>query len=156
DVAVAEPSTADTLDLRFTEGEVVVSGRHGETRAAYGDTVLLSGVQFVVPERPAQDEATMLVLTRESAIERYHRGLTATIREQTDVIDVSFVDRDPHWAQEIANTTVAVFQNESARASQQQARRRRVFLEEQLAQTDSSLTLAQLGLTAFQRREGVP
>src|SRR5690606_16943912 len=73
----------------------------------------------------------------------------------TDVIDVSFVDRDPYWAQEIANTTVAVFQNESARASQQQARRRRVFLEEQLAQTDSSLTLAQLGLTDFQRREGV-
>lgn len=154
-VRVAEPGISDTLQLRFDESAVVVRNGEGETRAAYGDTVFLSGVQFVVPERPRVDAAEVIVLTQQQAIERFHRGLGATIREQTDVIDVTYVDRNPRWAQQIANTAVRVFQSESAEAAQQQARRRRIFLEEQLGQTDAELSIAQMALTDFQRREGV-
>lgn len=155
EIQIAEPTTTDTLRLIFEEARVRVRGQRGEVVATYGDPVLLSGVQFTVPERPETDEAELEVLTRAEGIERFLENLNATIREGTDVIDVSYTATDPRWAQRIANTAVEVFQAQSARTSQQQARRRREFLEEQLAQTDSALTLAQVALTNFQQREGV-
>lgn len=157
EVRVAETWTADTLSLRFEADGVVVRGTEGETRGGYGEPILLSGVQFTVPaRRPSQvTEATVVVVPQAHAIERFSAGLRGNVRERTNVFDISYTDPDPALAQRVVNTTVQVFQQASARSAQQQATRRRIFLEEQLAQTDSTLTLAQLALTDFQQREGV-
>lgn len=154
-VQIAESFTTDTLHLAFRDNAIQVRGQRGETTGRYGEPILLSGVQFAVPERPNTDEAELIILTRERGIERFLQNLSATIREGTDVIDVSYTAADPQWAQEIVNTAVSVFQATSAETAQQQARRRREFLEEQLTQTDSALILAQVALTNFQQREGV-
>lgn len=154
-VQIAEAFTTDTLHLSFADDEVRVRGQRGEISAAYGTPVLISGIQFTVPQRPGTDEAELIVLTREKGIERFLQNLSATIRESTDVIDVSYTSADARWSQEIVNTAVEVFQAQSALAAQQQARRRREFLQEQLTQTDSALILAQVALTDFQQREGV-
>ncbi|MQA88693.1 MAG: polysaccharide biosynthesis tyrosine autokinase, partial [Gemmatimonas sp.] len=127
-----------------------------ETRAAYGEPIGNANVRFAMPAPPEGIEvAELAVLPREEAIDRFHENLNATVREATNVIDVTYTDPDQGWAQRIVNTTVDVFRETSASTAQQQARRRRIFLEEQLTQTDSALALAQLALTEFQRREGV-
>ena len=156
DVRVAEPGTRDTLVLRFSEEGVSARGTDGTVRAAYGEPVRLAGLEFTVAVRPAGlEEARLVVLTREQAIEQYRARLQASVREKTDVIDLSYTGADPVSAQRVVNATAEAFQAASARGAQEKARRRRIFLEEQLMQTDSALTLAQVALTDFQRREGV-
>jgi capsular exopolysaccharide synthesis family protein len=156
DVQVAEPATVDTLELRFREEDVVVRGTRGSVSARYGEPVRLSGVQFVVPAQPEGiSSADLAVLRQEKAIGRFSSGLRASVRDKTDVIDVGYTDPDPVLAKRVVNETVDAFRGVSARTAQQKARRRRIFLEEQLVQTDSALALTQLALTDFQRREGV-
>lgn len=156
DIEVVDPRAADTLSLSFDDMGAVARSGGGESRVPYGSPVRLGNVQLTIPARPEeQDEAEIRVLTREQAIDRFRQNLEATIREETDVIDLAYTDPDPALAQRVVNATVDVFREVSARTAQQQARRRRIFLEEQLTQTDSALTLAQLALTNFQSREGV-
>lgn len=155
-VAVAADAPPDTLSLRFGRSEVIVRGVAGEARVAYGAPVEVGGVRFTVPARPeGVEEAEVVVLSPWEAEDRVLEGLKARPREETDVVDVTFTASDPRLAQAVVNAAVEVFREADARAAQAQARRRRIFIEEQLAETDSILAEAQLALSEFRRREQV-
>jgi uncharacterized protein involved in exopolysaccharide biosynthesis len=79
-------------------------------------------------------------------------GLDVSPRVRTDLLDVGFSAGDPDVAARVANAAVQVFEAASVEAAQQQARRRRVFMEEQLRQNDSILTIAQSALSGFRGR----
>lgn len=156
EVQIAEPGVSDTLHIQFEADAFIVQGRHAQMRGAYGEPVLLPDIRFTIPARPSGiAEAVVLVLPQAVAIERFNSKLRGTVRDRTNVVDVTYVDADPEWAQRIVNTTMEVFRSVSARSAQAQAMRRRVFLDEQLTQTDSALAHARLALTDFQQREGV-
>jgi tyrosine-protein kinase Etk/Wzc len=155
-ITVPETLLAETLRVDFDDREYSVrSGAGGPVRAAYGAPVEVNGVRFTIAGRPAASAAALEVLPRGAAVEWVVQNVRATPREKTDVIDVEFTATDPVVAQRIVNELVTEFQAANAREAQRQARRRRAFVEEQLAQTDSALAAARLALTEFQRREEV-
>jgi capsular exopolysaccharide synthesis family protein len=76
-------------------------------------------------------------------------------RPGTDIVDVSFTAREPALAQRVVNILAAVFQSLEAQNAQNQSKRRRVFLDEQLRRADSLLTQAQQTLSAFRSNQQV-
>lgn len=153
-VAVTPSATTQEFELAFRPDSFVVQGSFGETRAAYGTAVDVGEGRLTVLSRPDTDEATLRVLSREAAISRLIKGLRVKPRLRTDIFDISYTTPDPHLAQQVVNRTVAIFQTASAEAAQDQSRRRREFLEGQLALNDSLLADAREGLTEFYRRSG--
>jgi capsular exopolysaccharide synthesis family protein len=156
DVRVADVVTADTARLRFAEDsyQLWVDGE-AWPRARYGEPVSSPAVTLTVLARPAVAGTELYLWGREPVIDALLERLTASRREHTDVVDVSFTASSPVMAQRVANEMVEEFRTLNASTAQDQSRRRRVFVEEQLAQTDAALVEAQLELTGFREREQV-
>lgn len=156
DAAVAiPPEAADTVHLQFARTNVSVRARGVQTSAPYGTPVQAGGVRLTIPARPAISQATLIVIPREQAIDHLSRNLVARPREKTDAIQMEFTSEDPRVAQRVVNAAIDVYQSANARNAQQQSRRRRLFLEGQLQNTDSILAEAQLALSNFRSRERV-
>lgn len=150
------PQSFDTVSLGFGANEVTLRVGSRTARAPYGAPVEAGGVRMMVPSRPAAvDEAKLVVVTRESAINALSGGLVARPQEKTDAVRVEYTSTDPYLAQRIVNASIEVFQDANARAAQQASRRRRIFLQSQLESTDSMLARAQMALSNFRSRERV-
>jgi len=156
-VAVAPEAPADTLSLRFTDTGVTVRGLTDSATVTYGETLELGGgaVRFRVTARPKATEATWIVLSRDQAIDRMLKQLRVAPRTQTNVVDVTYTSQRPAVAEQVVNMIVRTFQVMDARSAQDQSRRRRLFLDEQLRRADSILAQAQLALSAFRSRQEV-
>ena len=152
DVQVTRGAPTDTLALSFDSNGVTVRGNRGRVAARYGQPVVLDGVRFTVTERPRTANSTWLMISRESAIDFVLQNLRVSPRPQTDVVDVSYNAYRPRIAQAVANSVVEGYRAQDLEAAREQAHRRRVFLEGQLAEADASLMDAQSALTAFRRR----
>lgn len=153
DVTVTDAVPETTLSARFYPREYEVRGL-GTTsgRLPYGQPAQLPGIRFTVAARPTVELAELTVIDRDDAADRLLAGLRAEPQERTDVVRVEYVAHSPQVAQQVVNATVKAFRDLNARTAQDQARRRRIFAEEQLARTDSLLAEAQTDLTAFRQR----
>ena len=145
----------DTIELSFAGDTYTATSGATRATARYGQPVALPKVAFTVAGPPDREQAVIRLVSAPVAVERLSRGLQATIRDKTDAVDVAYAASDPVLAQRVVNTAVQVFRELSATESQQKAQRRRIFIEEQLAQTDSALTRAQMALAEFQRKRTV-
>lgn len=142
----------DVLQLSFGDAAYAVRNRGGDsTAAAYGAPVMLGGVRLTVATRPDAPSATLAVLTREAAIDSVLANVRVAPRAETDVVDVSFIGPDPAVAQRVVNGLSAAFAAADVDGAQEQSRRRRVFLEKQLRETDAALAEAQRALDAYRR-----
>src|SRR5438477_606951 len=97
-------------------------------------------------------DARRALVGREAAVGSLTGRLLVRPRENTDVIDIGFTASDPERAQEVANRVARVFQTGNARTAQQEARRRREFIETQLRFNDSLLAEARGALGAFRAK----
>jgi capsular exopolysaccharide synthesis family protein len=152
DVHVDSAAMADTLDLTFDSTHVTVRSSNMDVRVAYGDTIALDGVRFVIAGQPKSREETWYVLSREEAIDELLARLRISPRSETDIVDVSYIAERPWVAQRVVNAVVTTFQRVNAQSAQDQSRRRRIFLSGQLHQTDSMLAEAQFALSSFRKR----
>ncbi|HEX6038646.1 GumC family protein, partial [Longimicrobium sp.] len=155
DVEVDSTAVPDTLVLRFSSGGFTARGAGASVQGRYGVPVQAGSVRFAVARNPGLEQATLRVLPREAAMGGLQRGITTSPRVQTDVVDVSFTASDPAVAQRSLRAVLTAFQATGARRAQQESRRRRIFLEEQLARTDSAVRQAQAALVAFRQSRGV-
>jgi capsular exopolysaccharide synthesis family protein len=152
-VQVDPRAAGDSVQLVFGEGEVKARRGEREVTAPYGQLLNLGVVQFAVRSRPGVETATLGIRSREPVIDGLVAGLLVTRREGTDVIDVRYIAEDPLTAQRIVNSTVDAFQTLNVQWARERSRRRREFLAEQLAQTDSMLARAQGELASFRSRQ---
>jgi tyrosine-protein kinase Etk/Wzc len=152
-VQVDPRAAGDSVQVVFRDDGV--SARRGQraVTATYGQPVNLGVVQFVVRARPAVENVTLAIKSREAAIDALLIGLVVSRRELTDVIDVAFVAEDPRRAQRIVNSTVHAFQALNVQWARERSRRRGEFLAEQLASTDTTLERAQAALASFRSRQ---
>ncbi|HET7459875.1 MAG TPA: polysaccharide biosynthesis tyrosine autokinase [Longimicrobium sp.] len=155
DVAIDSGVPSDSISVRFSAQGVSARSRDGRATAAYGAPVVLGGVRFTVTANPGVDDALFRVEERELAISGFLHALAAVPREQTNVVDVSYTAGTPEQARRVVNTAITVFRDLNLRTAQEQSRRRRIFVEEQLAGSDSILAHAQMQLSDFRRRENV-
>lgn len=153
DVYVPAGAEEDSFTVRFSDRGVLAAP--SGPPVPYGTAVELRGVRFTLAERPEVDEAMLAIVPLRTAVDGVLYSVEAIPRELTDGVDVSFTATDPMLAQRVANALVEAFQSFNARSAQQQATRRRVFLEEQIAATDSLLRRAQTELSGFRRQQEV-
>ncbi|MDH3206416.1 MAG: polysaccharide biosynthesis tyrosine autokinase [Gemmatimonadota bacterium] len=153
-VQIVPDPRIDELELEFGIDGFTVRTTEPEVRAEFGRPVEVGGVTFVVEAQPTVGRATWTVVPREKAIDQLLGDLRVTPRDQTNVVDVSFLHPSPLTAQRVVNTLVAAYQDLEAHLAQQSASRRRIFLEEQVAETELRLDEAQQALSTFQTRAG--
>jgi polysaccharide biosynthesis transport protein len=156
-VFVAPDAAADTLSLGFSATGVTVRGLADSAAADYGRTLALQGgsVRFRVKAQPKVAKTSWIVRSRDEAIDQVLTHLRVAPRTQTNVVDVTYTAYRPALAEEVVNLIGRTFQVMDARSAQDQSRRRRLFLDEQLRRTDSILAQAQLALSAFRTRQEV-
>jgi succinoglycan biosynthesis transport protein ExoP len=150
---VDSSAPSDTLVLRFSRSGVTARSRRHVATAAYGEPLQLGPVRLKVNARPPVHYAVLTIAPRDVVVDQILRQLKVTARPGTDVIDVRFVDPSPALAQQFANTLVHSFQTANGHSAQDQARRRREFLGEQLRVTDSLLVEAEAELSRFRSRQ---
>ncbi|HEY7894285.1 MAG TPA: polysaccharide biosynthesis tyrosine autokinase [Gemmatimonadaceae bacterium] len=155
-VSLASESNGDTVRLQFMPNGVSVTAAGVSMLVPYDSTVRAGGIVFAVHGHPANAQhGALYTISRTAAIDMVLAGLSARQRDRTDVVDVSFTAQDPSVAREIVNTVVDVFQSQNAATAQQQSRRRRIFVEAQLHQTDSLLQVAQGRLSDYRTNKQV-
>jgi polysaccharide biosynthesis transport protein len=150
---VGPNAPADSIVLAFGPRSVSAEAGGRRTTAAYGAPIEIDDVRFVVRAAPAQvDSAVLDILPRDRAISILLRWLETIPRGSTDIVDVRYTADHPLVAQQVVNSVVTAFQTIDAERAQQEARRRREFLAEQVVQNDSIFAAAQLSLSAFESR----
>lgn len=152
EVRVTPDAVSDTVRLWFRDSTFAIRFNGETVSARYGEQLQARGLMLVVSERPQTSTSIWTVVPREAAIDGLLAKLRVKPRTQTNVIDVAYSTRRPSVAQRVVNSVATLYQHSDARAAQEQSRRRRVFLEAQIAQTDSAQTRAQLALSEFRRR----
>jgi capsular exopolysaccharide synthesis family protein len=148
-LTVTADAAADTLRFKFGAESYTVSGAERSSSATYGQRIELGGISFILPAKPAVDTATFVVRSRDAAIDRLYGQVSATPRKDTDIIDVTVTDLNAERAQRLVNAIVEANRAYSIELAQERSRKRRVFLEQQLASNSERLREAQLELSNF-------
>ncbi len=154
-IIVADSATADSISISFGPTSVIATTRRTQASASYGQPLLIEGVSFTVTKRPPIGSTVMQVVGKEDAAGEALGGFSATPRPKTDIIDLSYVGLEPHQARRMTNAMALAFQAHNAVTSQLQSKRRRIFLESQLKQTDSMLGAATAASSNFRSRRQV-
>jgi tyrosine-protein kinase Etk/Wzc len=154
-VHVDPRAAGDSVVLTFRPTDLQAHRADRTVTAPYGQVINLGVVQFAVRARPEIETATLGIAGREQVIDQLLAQLVVTRRTETDIIDIGYTAATPQTAQQIVNTTVQAFQSLNIQWARERSRRRREFLAEQLAQTDSMLARAQAELSSFRSRQQV-
>lgn len=152
-VHLEQTVSVDSVSFDFEEARVVARGGSAMARAPYGEPLELGGLTVVVGQRPDVRSGAISVRSEAAAVDRLLGGLSARVRDRTDVVDLEFTAHDPHVAQRVVNAVARVFEAQSVESARRESMRRRVFIEEQLHHTDSLLTASLDALSAFRSRE---
>jgi len=148
------PSTA-TLRFTFGPDGYAAQGSGAPVVSRYGQPLQVDGVTLTVVSQPRVSGTIYNVLPRDAAVGTVLGGLRATPRAHTDIIDLDYTGAEPHFAQNVANVVAMAFQLHSAQGAQQQSKRRRLFLEEQLQQTGALLQKAMNDYSSYRSRRQV-
>jgi tyrosine-protein kinase Etk/Wzc len=154
-VHVAAGAREDTVRLRFAPREYTLSVGSRSVSAQYGAPASLEGLTIITAAQPKVDSGSYEVVGPRAAVANLRGNFKATPRPRTDVIDLQFVAGDPRHAQRVVNAIAMTFQEYNASAAQQASRRRRIFLEEQLRQTDQMLERAMGDYSAYRSGQHV-
>jgi succinoglycan biosynthesis transport protein ExoP len=149
EVRVDPRAAGDSIQLTFTPSEVIARHNAQVVRAPYGRPLVLGSVRFTIPSSPGIESAVLKTAPREVAVDGLIGGLKVVTRPNTDVVDIAYEDPSALVAQRVVNATVQAFQSSNIVSAQENARRRRIFLEGQLRETDSMLRVAQGQLSRF-------
>ncbi|HUR05451.1 MAG TPA: polysaccharide biosynthesis tyrosine autokinase [Nonomuraea sp.] len=152
-VHVDSRAAGDSVMLTFGANDVTARRAERTATAPYGQVMNLGVVQFAVSSRPAVESTTLYIGQRDPVIDGLLAGLEVTRRIETDVVDIKYTAGDPATAQRIVNATVEAFQALNVKWARERSQRRREFLAEQVAQTDSMLSRAQAELANFRSRQ---
>ena len=117
--------------------------------ARYGQPLSVAGVTLTILRRPSHRSAIIGIRSRFNAVGMVLDGVDARPRKSTDVVDVTYRANDPYVAQQVVNAIVDSYREVNANIAQQQSRRRREFIQEQLKQTDSLFADATTALSSY-------
>jgi polysaccharide biosynthesis transport protein len=154
-ITVTDSTAADSIAVQFGPTSVLATTSHTQASAAYGQPLEIEGVSFTVTKRPPVPSASFQIVSHDAAVGEALGGFLATPRPKTDIIDLSYVGYEPHQARRLTNAMALAFQAYNASTSQQESRRRRIFLEGQLKQTDSMLAVANAAYSNYRSRQQV-
>ncbi len=148
-VIVDSAAAQDTIRLNFDAAGYSLTEAGQIARSNYGLPASIGGVTVTVSHRPKVATALYQVVSTGRAIDAMRSSFKAAPRPKTDVIDVQFTSTSPRYAQRVVNAIVQAFQEHNALGAQKASRTRRIFLEEQLKQTDAMLQRAMAQYSSY-------
>ncbi|HET7584805.1 MAG TPA: polysaccharide biosynthesis tyrosine autokinase [Gemmatimonadaceae bacterium] len=148
-VRLADDAGPDTVRLDFDGGVFRARLDTVARTAHYGEPVDLGTVAFAIARAPERGSGLLVVRSENEAVNVVTSHITGRPRRGTDVVDVEFTANDPFVARQMVNAAVEAFQKVDEQRAQEQSRRRRKFVEEQLHQQEALLADAQAELSAF-------
>jgi succinoglycan biosynthesis transport protein ExoP len=153
DVSVDDGVVAVRIPITFTKSGVLVGSTRGEP-TPFGMPVSSAGLHFIVRAPvPGITRGAVSVTSRDRAADRLGFGLDVVPRKQTTLIDITYTADDRLTAKRIVNSVARAYQAVDTRLAQQQLRRKRLFVEEQLARTDAQLAEADRALSTFRTKQ---
>jgi succinoglycan biosynthesis transport protein ExoP len=153
DVSLVDSAATGRIQLTFMPAGFVVESGASKGVVPYGTVTEAKGLRFAIQRGPGILTGSIVVVPRESAIDFILVSIGVEARKQTNIIDIRYSSADPWIAQRVANQVAIAYQDVNARFAQQQARRRRLFIEEQLLKTDAQLAEAERALSTFRSRQ---
>lgn len=148
-VRVSDSARTDTLRLAFGPTEATMTIRGQNATAPYGQPLDVGGISLVVAGKPEMNAAKFAVVSKARAVNDLLANFKAQPRPKTDIIDLQFTSTQPEYSQRVANAMAQTFQEHNTSGAQQASRRRRIFLEEQMKQTDAMLQSAMSQYSAY-------
>ncbi len=152
---VSDSASTDTARLSFSSAGASLRAGGQTASAGYGQPITANGISLTVSKRPSAPSVSFVVVSRLEAAANLLANFKATSRPKTDIIDVQFVSGEPHYSQRIANAMALTFQEHNTSGAQQASRRRRIFLEEQMKQTDAMLQSAMNAFSSYRSGQQV-
>jgi len=147
--------SSTSLALVFGAQDYTIHDADRTITAKYGEPISIGGVGFTLASRPSHGSGRIELLSTNKAVDLLLAAVDARPRKSTDVVDITYRAHDPVVAQDVVNTIVAAYKSVNADISQQQSRRRREFIQEQLKQTDSLFADATTSLSSFRSQSQV-
>ncbi|MBA3340355.1 MAG: polysaccharide biosynthesis tyrosine autokinase [Gemmatimonadaceae bacterium] len=154
-IRVSDSVTADSVILQFGHTTFTVQTPDNQGTAPYGSAAEVDGISITVAKPPTIARTVFRVASREEAIGHALGGFSAVSRAKTDILDLVYTGGEPWEVTRIANAMAEAFQVYDASNAQQLSRRRRVFLEGQLRQTDSMLSRASGAYSSYRSNRQV-
>ncbi|HJP61616.1 MAG TPA: Wzz/FepE/Etk N-terminal domain-containing protein, partial [Gemmatimonadaceae bacterium] len=148
-VQIAGPDASDTIAVFFRSTDYGIKESGRSLTAPYGQVLALPKLQFAITAKPPVNSGELVLRSRDNAIGLLGVRLRSRLRKGTDILDLSFTGYEPKSAQLVLNAVLSEFQDYNMRRAQDQSKRRRVFVEAQLKQTDSLLAVLQDELSRF-------
>jgi tyrosine-protein kinase Etk/Wzc len=143
----------DSVFVTFSAGQATAQLGRRKASAPYGQPLQLGTIQFTVLAPPPVTSVLFRTVPEEVAVDALRRTVRAWSRKDTDVMDIAYTSEDPWFAQQVVNAMIKSYQTINLQASVAKSHRRRKFLEEQLAESDSLLMRAQAELASFRSRQ---
>lgn len=149
---ITDSAASGVVSLTFTDAGFIMGGDSAVV-VPYGAVASAAGIRFAVARRPSAASGTVRVLSRDRAIDYLLMNLDASPRKNTTLIDITYAAASPATAMYVANRVARAYQAVNAHMAQEQVRRRRIFIEQQLARYDSLLAQAQNALSTFRTQQ---
>lgn len=137
---------------------VLRSADDGREVAAAPPGEWLEGAGFRIRTMEGADPETpvpLSILSPQAAVDRMRAGLRAEQVQRTNLIRLRYTGSDPVLAAGIVNEVARSYQRYSGKRAQEEAKRRREFIAEQLAQVADSMYLEQERLQEYQEEAGI-
>ena len=147
-------------DLRVTfsdRGYTLSSGSIRYASAPYGTAMAAAGVHFVVPERPAIREQSVLleVLPLTAAAAEIRGAIGTKVLPQTNIIEISYVSTEPELVRDITNAVATEYAKVSSEMQRTNARAKSQFIASSLRDQRARLDSAQDALKDFKERQQI-
>lgn len=143
----------DSINVTFTARNVTARLGPQTVSAPYGEPLRLGTIQFAIRSPPPVSNVILRTVPQEVAVDALRRTVRAWNRKDTDVMDIAYSSSDPWFAQQVVNSAIRSYQSINLHSAVAKSHRRRKFLEEQLAESDSLLMRAQADLANFRSRQ---
>lgn len=145
DIEVADDAPSTTLELRYdsdgNRATLLSSAVEALGSAATGTVLEGGGVRFILQPPPSEARSYGLELVRaEVVVDEVRNNISATPRENTNIIDVTFTHPDPILAPRILNQASQALRRYGARRVSVAASQDVAFIEEQLDSAQRQLS----------------
>jgi Mrp family chromosome partitioning ATPase/uncharacterized protein involved in exopolysaccharide biosynthesis len=152
-VQVDPYARGDSIQLTFTPRQIAARLGAQQVSAPYGQPIRLGRIQLAITAPPPVTSAVLRTIPQEIAVDGLRTTIRTWSRKDTDVMDIAYTSDDPWFAQQVVNATIRSYQFLNLQSALAKSHRRRKFLEEQLAESDSLAMRAQADLAAFRSKQ---
>lgn len=145
-----------TLRLKGADGYELIDGSGSEIASgAYNEAAHGPGFSFNVRPTPDLASVPFNILSTGEATARVASGISYTVRQSTNAVDIRYTGTDPTVIPVVLNSAATELRAAGARRARSIAAQRRIYIYEQTLKADSSFQAKLHEMQAFKERQRI-